>query len=315
MIRFASSLNPERDDHFWFLICEFICYAQYKIIDDGPSTENLHVLRVFANKLTIDRFRALKRNDMNFVFDSLFQCLFYKYENNNGDWLSLSGHILVDIDSDAMKFTDLSHIDRILQILLTSKVQMVFQSYMQSEPYEEFANKLINSCYLYLLPKEVNGKTLYNSSIILNSINHFEEEKEIIGFIAVVFLHEMGHVAVRSSFKTALQSLEFNSEEDIELSNNSSQSSNEEKESGYRVEEIIFGKKLKKLNSLAAEYLGDSKNWNSEDFQIKFKELNSMKIDSEGKKIKFVRMKKGNDVGFLNLDYNWCGTTRLRNIS
>jgi len=121
--------------------------------------------------------------------------------------------------------------------------------------------------------------------------------------------------AVRSSIKTVLQSLEFNSEEDIELSKNSSQGSNEEKESDCRVEEIIFGKKLKKLNSLAAEYLGDSKNWNSEDFQIKFKELNSMKIDSEGKKIKFVRMKKGNDVGFLNLDYNWCGTTRLRNIS
>ena len=116
--------------------------------------------------------------------------------------------------------------------------------------------------------------------------------------------------AVRSSIKTVLQSLEFNSEEDIELSKNSSQGSNEEKESDCRVEEILFGKKLKKLNSLAAKHLGNAENWNSEEFQIKFNEPNSMKIDCEGKKIKFVRMKKGNDNGCLNLDYNWCGTTR-----
>ena len=99
-----------------------------------------------------------------------------------------------------MKFTILSYKDKILEIVLTPRVEIIFKSYFQSQLYEEFVTQLIKSCYLHLLPKDVKGKTPYNSSIILNSVNHFEEESEIIGYVAVVFLYEMGHICCKKFY-------------------------------------------------------------------------------------------------------------------
>ena len=155
--------------------------------------------------------------------------------------------------------------------------------------------------------------TLLNKSIVIDNTRKFTKDIHVSAYRLIILIHEIGHMFVRINCTSAQATIEYESRESSYASSPTNNQSAKKKppESGFQLEESVFGKRVKELNTLAAEFIMNPENWSMEDFQNQFNTLNNAKFDSDGKKVKSIRMRCNidEDVYFRR---DWCGTSHYR---
>ena len=148
--------------------------------------------------------------------------------------------------------------------------------------------------------------TLLNKSIVIDNTRKFTKDIHISAYRLIILIHEIGHMFVRINCTSAQAIIEY---ESLESSYASSPTNNQSPpESGFQLEESVFGERVENLNTLAAEFIMNPANWSREDFRNKFNSLNKEKIDPYGNKVESIRMRRNIDEN-VYFRRDWCGTS------
>ena len=151
--------------------------------------------------------------------------------------------------------------------------------------------------------------------IIISIKSVFNNPSHVSAYRLVILIHEFGHLFVRSKCSSFQQVLEYKSlEYSFEQCCSEKPLKRKKKkivsipESGFQFEEQIFGMRIKKLTSRAAEFLIIKENWSSKNFAKEFKRLNSLKDDPNSIAFETVRMRTMQKDSRIN----WCLTSYYR---
>ena len=188
------------------------------------------------------------------------------------------------------RFVEEEKIDTFLNILCSDRIFNILNQCFELENKQEYRAKLetlLNNVYLVELSNGIQGITLLNKTIVINDELLFDEEYLNSAYRLINLLHELGHLAVRNTFFSAQEVIEYSSLESSFCNDPSENKTNglvsEDKnqmmnskiylgplntsrierstsskvESGYQLEKRIFGEDIKKLNEIQARFLLD----------------------------------------------------------
>ena len=134
---------------------------------------------------------------------------------------------------------------------------------------------------------------------------------------ANTLIHEIGHLFVRINCTSSKAIIECNSRElSFESTSTNNQPAKKESydapERGFQLEERVFGKRIMKLNTLAADFIMNPVNLSTEDFLQKIYSFDHEKFDLDVKEVESIRMRRNlGQVAYF--DGDWCRTFHYKN--
>ena len=316
------SLNPDDKSLQWFLYCEVLFFLIYKL-DKAQSLFTDEILTTFFHFSWIEfsqKLKALSQETKIYVIDILWQAFFYKKELDSNLWLDKI-FCMLSITRNLYRLAETeSNLQRIREILLCpvfEKILVEFISPLDKNIYFSSIDTIISNTFLAEFPINNHGVTLMNKFIVIDGKRVFNDDLSISGYRLIILIHEIGHMSARMNCNSAKQCIEYDSDESSFAELPLIKTNQENKpESGYQLEKRIFGCVLKKLNTIAAEFLMDINNWSLCDFQSQFQQLNSQQIKSDGTIIESIRMRSNDEnLDFIELGEDWCYTSYLKRHS
>jgi hypothetical protein len=310
---FETELRPSDESLWWYLALEFFIFIEYRVIDLENSSKFKKVIKFFLLKNVINYFLKLYPQNQDYIFETLFQCMLYRYEHGDASSIDACYSLMFD-NTKPVLLVDIDGIEVIKNVLKHARVKSLFQKFIGDISYEEAIEKVLTNVYLVDFPIGIHGKTLFNLNIHIWEENPFEGEKEEeagLGLKIVILLHELGHFFLRFSCTSAKQVVDH----DSPLNSFTTQRLKiQTPESGREVEEVLLGEKLDFVTNRSMKWITDLRNWDLKDFPEAFKTENHEKYDEKGREVKKHRMmaSESGDSGFVDMSYNWCGTTRKK---
>ena len=317
-----GSLNPDDLSLQWFLYCEVLFFLIYKLNNaQSPSTDgNLGRLFDFSWIEFSQKLKALSQETKIYVIDILWQAFFYKKELDSNLWLGEIFWMLSRTENLSRLAEIESNLHIFREILLCpifKNILLEFISPLDKSTYANNIDTIINNTFSAEFPINNHGVTLMNKFIVIDQNKVFNNNLSTSGYRLIILIHEIAHMSARMNCNSAKQCIEYDSDESSFAELPLIKTNQENKpESGYQLEKRIFGCVLKKLNTIAAEFLMDINNWSLCDFQSQFQQLNSQQIKSDGTTIESIRMRVNDEnLDFIDLGEDWCFTSYLKRHS
>ena len=313
----SSTVDPDPDTLQWFLVCEILLFFIYNIMDSPAEylIEIINWLSVLGWKLFNTKLKALDQHTRVFIIDTLWQEVFYSKGKTEATRFAPVCGMLISETPLCRLSTKEPNLPKFQEILCNERMQNALRPVIVNGDYFSLITQILENTFLVKFPDATHGLTLPNRSIVIESKKGFTNNLHVSAFRLVILIHEIGHLAVRLKCSSFQEFLEYKSSEcSFEESPRPKKKSRKISlipESGFELEEKIFGNRLKKLNSLAAEFIMDSNNWLTENFQKTFKRLNSKTKDPNGNRLESVRMRTSISDQF-EFSHNWCLTSYYR---
>ena len=311
----SSTMDPDPDTLQWFLVCEILLFFIYNIMN-SPAVYLIGVINCLTAlgwKLFNTKLKALDQHTRVFIIDTLWQEVFYS--KGKTIWFTMACGMLISDNSLIKLSTVEPNLPKFHEILCNERIQEILRPFIVNGDYLSLITQILENTFLVEFPDTNHGLTLPNRSIVIDLKNEFTNTLHVSAFRLVILIHEIGHFIVRLKCRSFQDFLEYKSPEcsfeEPPRSKKKSKKIYSIPESGFELEKQIFGDRLNKLNSLAAEFIMDNNNWLTKDFQKMFRKLNSKTKDSDGNRLESVRMRTSiNDqLEFIN---NWCLTSHYR---
>ena len=202
-------------------------------------------------------------------------------------------------------------IKKYTKILKSDCISQLFEPYIEVNSGESLSS-IMNNAYVAPLPASLHGMNTITKKIIINLRKFTSDDVAMEGYRLIVLLREIGHYLVRKDCNSSQAILEYESDS-TNFTPKSSQNKkkvNAQPESGNQVEEILFGKKLRRLNEVAAKFAMEPKNWGKKNFKTEFQKLNKQIKYPDGSMIPSTLMKKTEYLqGVVDFSGNWCRTS------
>lgn len=207
--------------------------------------------------------------------------------------------------------------------MLCGRVKNVFKTHTPEffENYELEIGNVIDKAYVFDFSElNIYGMLTLNQNIIIRTAPSCFNKKNEIGYYSVIILHELAHLASRYKCRTAKDFLDYENDENTFFTGykkfktliNERQILQRERiqmlGAGFQVELNVFGRRLSKLNTLAAKFLSKPSNWNRKDFKKALEKKNY-------KEVYFKKLKRFNfrrSCSESDDEAGWCSIGILR---